>query len=134
MRELKLRSMGTSTTVTITADGSLVIDCYDFSADARDQMGGDVGYTATVSAAEKERALALLVAEACLEEARSADDQLLLESHQTPIYELLRYQGLAREAQDPQHHQVRPLGLRWPARQTRPGQRASSFTGIMSNQ
>ena len=76
---MKLRMGKTTTTVTIAADGALVIECFDFSDEAHDHLGSDVAFTATVAAEDKAKVQALLVAEAQVPPEEPRDDALLLQ-------------------------------------------------------
>lgn len=79
MAEVKLQSDKTVTTVSIGTDGSLVVECFDFSDEAHDHLGNDVGYTATVGSDDKRRILSLLLGETPAPSAEGERDRLLLD-------------------------------------------------------
>ena len=107
---MKLRMGKTTTTVTIAADGALVIECFDFSDEAHDHLGSDVAFTATVAAEDKAKVLALLVAEAQVPPEEPLDDAAAT-AHRASIPELLPDQGVARGAPCRVQDGVRSVGL-----------------------
>ena len=67
----------TASTAAIGADGSLVVELYDFSDDAQKWLGNDVAFMLVLGAAAKDAALTRLSAGRQLPNASDPDDLLL---------------------------------------------------------
>jgi hypothetical protein len=68
----------TSSSAEVKADGSLVIELYDFSHEAEERLGNDVAFLLTISARDKMHLLTQLMAEQEVIPDLSDQDDLLL--------------------------------------------------------
>jgi hypothetical protein len=96
-RRVKLRGVlaHTASSASIGADGSLVVELYDFSPEAHKCLGNDVAFLLHVGPAGKDEALKLLVPSARPASASEADDLLLhaMQERFADYYDVERWLG-----------------------------------------